>query len=105
MTSLLGTLFEAAGFHEGGDLDPNDLLGKVVAIEIEETDRGYLRLVDFAPLEEFEDPIEGSAELLSFDIDDIPDDRAEANRILRALHGDIRQAISRRVKVVADAET
>jgi hypothetical protein len=98
--SLLGQVVEAVGL-DADELDLGNLLGRDLAIEIDQNDRGFIKITAFSPLEDFEDPIKGTAEALSFDVDDMPKDKAEANRVLRALHAEIRQAISRRVRGVA----
>ncbi len=77
------------------DFDSDDLLGKFIAIDVEPDSRGQPRIVSFSALEEFDSPFEGKAELASFDADNVTPESREA---FLKLHGELRRAISNRVR-------
>lgn len=102
--SLLGRLVEAAGIDlnelatEAREFDADDLLAKSVAVEVEVRDARWPKVTGFGPLEAWDEEFDAKGEMITFDIDNPPADRAELQAVFLKVHPDLRKAISERVR-------
>ncbi len=99
--ALLGSILDAIGLASEGEeseLDLKDLLGNPVAVEIELSPQGFVKLTSFSPLEEFESKPVMKSKPIYLDFTEKPYP-ADFNAHFQGLCKDLRLTAGRRIRV------